>query len=123
MSFVLFLVYTVVMFFFFFFQAEDGIRDGTVTGVQTCALPIWSNRSGRSLAATNQRWPRPRRLFEQHRARDLSGRRFQSRSTDSRSARLLRRINSLSAATLRQSGRSLSDRETASGSESATMGD
>src|SRR6266516_6666761 len=28
------------MFFFFFFQAEDGIRDRTVTGVQTCALPI-----------------------------------------------------------------------------------
>src|SRR6266478_8947419 len=28
------------MFFFFFFQAEDGIRDLTVTGVQTCALPI-----------------------------------------------------------------------------------
>src|SRR6266487_2094804 len=28
------------MFFFFFFQAEDGIRDGRVTGVQTCALPI-----------------------------------------------------------------------------------
>src|SRR5207245_3677752 len=27
-------------FFFFFFQAEDGIRDATVTGVQTCALPI-----------------------------------------------------------------------------------
>src|SRR5690348_15344241 len=27
--------------FFFFFQAEDGIRDGRVTGVQTCALPIW----------------------------------------------------------------------------------
>src|SRR5437867_8577936 len=26
---------------FFFFQAEDGIRDRTVTGVQTCALPIW----------------------------------------------------------------------------------
>src|SRR5689334_24903336 len=26
---------------FFFFQAEDGIRDGTVTGVQTCALPIY----------------------------------------------------------------------------------
>src|SRR5438876_6456773 len=29
-----------VLFFFFFFQAEDGIRDGRVTGVQTCALPI-----------------------------------------------------------------------------------
>src|SRR6266542_900701 len=28
--------------FFFFFQAEDGIRDATVTGVQTCALPIWA---------------------------------------------------------------------------------
>src|SRR5260370_40602929 len=28
-------------FFFFFFQAEDGIRDSSVTGVQTCALPIY----------------------------------------------------------------------------------
>src|SRR5207249_5457034 len=28
------------IFFFFFFQAEDGIRDRNVTGVQTCALPI-----------------------------------------------------------------------------------
>src|SRR5690606_11076180 len=28
-------------FLFFFFQAEDGIRDFHVTGVQTCALPIW----------------------------------------------------------------------------------
>src|SRR3989475_3380007 len=32
-------------FFFFFFQAEDGIRDLTVTGVQTCALPIFLGRS------------------------------------------------------------------------------
>src|SRR5207248_5391624 len=30
----------VCLYFFFFFQAEDGIRDRTVTGVQTCALPI-----------------------------------------------------------------------------------
>src|SRR5256885_11517785 len=30
---------------FFFFQAEDGIRDYKVTGVQTCALPILSARS------------------------------------------------------------------------------
>src|SRR5690606_40835782 len=29
-----------VYYFFFFFQAEDGIRDFHVTGVQTCALPI-----------------------------------------------------------------------------------
>ena len=31
----------VFLFFFFFFQAEDGIRDIGVTGVQTCALPIY----------------------------------------------------------------------------------
>src|SRR2546422_5555529 len=31
--------------FFFFFQAEDGIRDVAVTGVQTCALPISSSTS------------------------------------------------------------------------------
>src|SRR5205085_8524587 len=31
-------------FFFFFFQAEDGIRDLTVTEVQTCALPILADR-------------------------------------------------------------------------------
>src|SRR5215204_7330747 len=31
------------LFFFFFFQAEDGIRDHCVTGVQTCALPISSS--------------------------------------------------------------------------------
>src|SRR5260370_38750274 len=29
-----------IYLFFFFFQAEDGIRDSSVTGVQTCALPI-----------------------------------------------------------------------------------
>src|ERR1022692_2700471 len=41
----------VVWFFFFFFQAEDGIRDYKVTGVQTCALPISHLRSqpGRSV--------------------------------------------------------------------------
>src|SRR5690349_3622776 len=38
-SFVL-LLFDCVFFFFFFFQAEDGIRDLYVTGVQTCALPI-----------------------------------------------------------------------------------
>src|SRR5690606_40747262 len=31
--------------FIFFFQAEDGIRVFHVTGVQTCALPIWARRS------------------------------------------------------------------------------
>src|SRR2546430_1378536 len=38
--------------FFFFFQAEDGIRDLTVTGVQTCALPIlFINLSGQPYAS------------------------------------------------------------------------
>src|SRR5438270_10005803 len=41
------MLYFGMFFFFFFFQAEDGIRDLTVTGVQTCALPIlaleWSD--------------------------------------------------------------------------------
>src|SRR5690554_7875086 len=35
----------IVIFVFFFFQAEDGIRDADVTGVQTCALPILTNVS------------------------------------------------------------------------------
>src|SRR5687768_18447247 len=34
------------MYFFFFFQAEDGIRDVAVTGVQTCALPIYTVFTG-----------------------------------------------------------------------------
>src|SRR5947207_8018763 len=34
------LVVFIFFLFFFFFQAEDGIRDHCVTGVQTCALPI-----------------------------------------------------------------------------------
>src|SRR2546430_10959258 len=38
--------------FFFFFQAEDGIRDLTVTGVQTCALPIFSNISTTHVVAS-----------------------------------------------------------------------
>src|SRR2546430_13465804 len=41
--------------FFFFFQAEDGIRDLTVTGVQTCALPI----SSASTSAPPSRKPSP----------------------------------------------------------------
>src|SRR5687767_5376685 len=39
-----FLIFYFIYFFFFFFQAEDGIRDKLVTGVQTCALAIGSAR-------------------------------------------------------------------------------
>src|SRR3989475_6363984 len=42
--------------FFFFFQAEDGIRDLTVTGVQTCALPI-SASGGRDRRGSGTRAP------------------------------------------------------------------
>src|SRR5260221_8947228 len=39
-------------FFFFFFQAEDGIRDHCVTGVQTCALPISSTSAASATIIT-----------------------------------------------------------------------
>src|SRR3989441_2143784 len=44
------LVQHVCSVFFFFFQAEDGIRDKLVTGVQTCALPISASASFSSAA-------------------------------------------------------------------------
>src|SRR5574339_1125711 len=40
--------------FCFFFQAEDGIRDRLVTGVQTCALPIWEVQS--SIRVAKESW-------------------------------------------------------------------
>src|SRR3989440_8728804 len=62
----------------FFFQAEDGIRDLIVTGVQTCALPIWpsgrrgparrgcppgGSRIAPSGRSTGPPWPRATLLF------------------------------------------------------------
>src|SRR5947209_15093296 len=41
---------------YFFFQAEDGIRDIGVTGVQTCALPISEASSGDATAARVLQW-------------------------------------------------------------------
>src|SRR2546426_11972912 len=53
-------------FFFFFFQAEDGIRDYKVTGVQTCALPIYPGEGvvqrHRRLAVTADSAPLAQRL-------------------------------------------------------------
>src|SRR5437763_2323677 len=47
---------------FFFFQAEDGIRDTSVTGVQTCALPISALRTISASVSPNtwrrSEWPR-----------------------------------------------------------------
>src|SRR5258706_11744998 len=55
--------------FFFFFQAEDGIRDWSVTGVQTCALPIF-----RSDLPLDRHWweleREPVRVRELHRLLD-----------------------------------------------------
>src|SRR5690348_18342012 len=54
-------------FFFFFFQAEDGIRDGRVTGVQTCALPILLNPpSCQRCAILAGRWYRWSQGFLRH---------------------------------------------------------
>src|SRR5438067_8393978 len=41
-----YVVFTYCWILFFFFQAEDGIRDRNVTGVQTCALPIFGGLNG-----------------------------------------------------------------------------
>src|SRR3989454_2602351 len=52
------------VFFFFFFQAEDGIRDYKVTGVQTCALPICRPQAaGRRAAGPAAPRPAPARRF------------------------------------------------------------
>src|SRR5262249_59365996 len=48
----------VVLVIFFFFQAEDGIRDWSVTGVQTCALPIFAGGHARDRRHRQLRRPR-----------------------------------------------------------------
>src|SRR5438128_11303508 len=72
----------------FFFQAEDGIRDATVTGVQTCALPIYcfslSRRTETISARTGNRVSRLFRGLSEERSEerrvgksvDLGGRRI-----------------------------------------------
>src|SRR5690348_17388845 len=57
-----------LFFFFFFFQAEDGIRDGRVTGVQTCALPICE---GEILYLTPERF-KDREFFDKLLTRTVS---------------------------------------------------
>src|SRR5437762_888257 len=51
------------IFFFFFFQAEDGIRDTSVTGVQTCALPIFRRTTGIS-QRIRRSWRHESRRFD-----------------------------------------------------------
>src|SRR2546429_3914152 len=57
----------------FFFQAEDGIRDVAVTGVQTCALPISTMREKKSQCAAPSeflRKPRHRQAAQNRRKRN-----------------------------------------------------
>src|SRR6266542_2357891 len=54
-------------FFFFFFQAEDGIRDATVTGVQTCALPISRPRPRPGALSAQRRRGGDRQAARRHR--------------------------------------------------------
>src|SRR2546429_6022176 len=70
-------------YFFFFFQAEDGIRDVAVTGVQTCALPIYRepDRRIRSVVSwrPSHRDPTTKSRSEERRVGkgvDLGGRRI-----------------------------------------------
>src|SRR5207244_5035931 len=78
-----FVLYGCGLFCFFFFQAEDGIRDDLVTGVQTCALPIscrpsrrsaatitpsaWTVGTSRSDTAETSAWPIPGYRSEERR--------------------------------------------------------
>src|SRR5205823_8664443 len=67
-----FIICFYLFFFFFFFQAEDGIRDKLVTGVQTCALPIshapiLTPGTGSSLQDVDVTLPPFERFYAQHR--------------------------------------------------------
>src|SRR5437870_7098735 len=83
------------MFFFFFFQAEDGIRDGHVTGVQTCALPIsqgwwnWEIPSVPSLCRSHSilltPLPFPNSTNPAHHERESAGRAVRSQREDRKS--------------------------------------
>src|SRR5947208_12203153 len=57
-----------LFFFFFFFQAEDGIRDDLVTGVQTCALPI-SCTQGSVPESPEHLWPHVFQQLERNKFR------------------------------------------------------
>src|SRR2546421_6045440 len=70
--------------FFFFFQAEDGIRDLIVTGVQTCALPIYTGR-----AVVRSAWNSSPRVTAKRAARAARQRRLNC-GIASRSARCRR---------------------------------
>src|SRR5438034_2491173 len=87
------LFYLFYIFFFFFFQAEDGIRDHCVTGVQTCALPI-SNPLRRSISC-NVDWPtsKPKRrpIGNEQQANNRSEERRVGKSVDLGGRRIIKK--------------------------------
>src|SRR6266404_7643039 len=75
-------------FLFFFFQADDGIRDKLVTGVQTCALPIyarWRQAAGFDIGAKPDAAQLAARIDRKSvvegKSVDLGGRRFIKKKT------------------------------------------
>src|SRR3989454_1358412 len=74
---------------FFFFQAEDGIRDYKVTGVQTCALPIFTSSLGscaRARASRTRWYSPPESVHSQRSAKSNASHATSARSTAARSA-------------------------------------
>src|SRR5262249_60063720 len=71
--------------FFFFFQAEDGIRDWSVTGVQTCALPILIDQA----MVGRQVWPGVDVTYERTGTTGLKGTYHLSGEADASVVRLL----------------------------------
>src|SRR5436189_6432310 len=87
----------------FFFQAEDGIRDTSVTGVQTCALPISDARldavsrtNGRpAVGASSRAHPTSARSEERRVGKECRSRwaSYQEKKNDRHDARTLRRLS------------------------------
>src|SRR5207237_5530548 len=67
------------LFLFFFFQAEDGIRDSSVTGVQTCALPISRTGNRAQLPSSRPGSPRPQTCGSPPSPRPVTSRRSEER--------------------------------------------
>src|SRR2546429_5901273 len=78
---------------FFFFQAEDGIRDVAVTGVQTCALPISRRASSKWVKSWNTAATRLRHDSSKSSRRSRSEERRVGKSVDLGGRRIIKKKN------------------------------